>query len=90
MGCLPGAVGLPRICAVVVGLALLLRLSLGSGCSSMMLVRLRSGLLGAVCCFASATPVRVRCFLLLPAALSLDSVLPFRVVGLRSWASSPS
>ena len=54
----------------------------------MLLVRLRLGLLGAVCCFASAAPLRVRCFLPLPAALGLASVLPFGVVGPRLWAGS--
>ena len=56
----------------------------------MLSARLRLGLLGAVCCFVSAAPVRVECALPLPDALGLPSVLPFRVVGPRSWASSLS
>ena len=39
---------------------------------------------------AVSATVRVECFLPLPAALGLASVLLFRVVGLRSWAGSPS
>ena len=55
----------------------------------MLLVRLRLGLLGAVCCFVSATPVRVGLFLLLSATLGLASVLPLLVVGPRPRAGSP-
>ena len=69
---------------VAVGAVLLLLLSRVSGCSLMLFVRLRLGLLGAVCCFVSADPVRVGCFLPSPAALGLASVLLFRVVGPRS------
>ena len=60
---LSGARGLPHASVVAVGTAILLLLSLVSECSLMLLVRLRLGLLGAVCCFVSATPVRVGCFL---------------------------
>ena len=69
---------------------LLLLLSLVSGCSLILFVRLRLRLLGAVCCFASTAPACVGCSLPLPAALALASVLPFHVVGPRSWACSPS
>ena len=41
----------------------------------MLLIRLRLRLLGAVCCFVSAVPVRVGCFLPLSAALGLASVI---------------
>ena len=40
------------------GAVFFLFLSLGSGCSLMLLIRLPSGLFGVVCCFVSATPVR--------------------------------
>ena len=40
----------------------------------MLLVALRFGLLGAVCCFVSTTPVCVRRFLLFPATLGLAIV----------------
>ena len=56
----------------------------------MLFARLRLGLLGAVCCYVSATPVPVGCFLSLPATLGLASVFPFRVVDPRSWAGFPS
>ena len=58
-----------------------LLLSPVSGCSLMLLVALRFGLLGAVCCFASTASVCVGCFLLFPASLGLVRVLPFCVVG---------
>ena len=48
----------------------------------MLLVRLRLGLLGAVCCSVSATPVCVGFLLLFPATLGLASVLPFCAVSL--------
>ena len=89
-GCLSGTGCLPRASMVAVGAVLLLLLSLVSGCSLMPFVRLRLGLLGTVCCFISAAPVCVGCFLPLPAVLGVPSVLPFRVVGPRSWAGSPS
>ena len=58
----------------------------------MLFVRLHLGLLGAVCCFVSAAPVRapvrIGCFVPLPAALGFIRVLPFCVVGPRSWAGS--
>ena len=75
---------------VAVGAVLLLLLSLVSECSLMIFPRLRLGLLGAVCCFVSAAPLHVGCFLPLPAALGLAIVLPFCAVGPRSWAGSPS
>ena len=46
----------------------------------MLLIGSRLGLLGAVCCLVSASPVRIGCFLPLLAALVLASVLPFHVV----------
>ena len=53
----------PGASVVAEGVVLLLLLCLVSGCSLMLFVRLRLVLLGAVCCFFSATPVRVGCFL---------------------------
>ena len=76
-GCLSGAglpfgcPGLPGASVVDVGAVLLLLLPLGSGCNLMLFFRLHVGLLDAVCCFVSAAPVRVGCFLPLPAALGL-------------------
>ena len=61
-----------------------------SGCSLMLCIRLHLRLLGAVCCFDSAAPVRVGCFLPLPGAWGLVRVLALCAVGLRSWAGSPS
>ena len=75
---------------MAVGTVLLFLLSLVSGCSLMLFVVLRLGLLGAVCCFVSAVSVRIGCFLPLPAALDLASLLPIRFVGPRLWAGSPS
>ena len=80
--------GLPGASWVAVGVVLLLLLSLVSGCILTLFVRLRLGLLGTVCCFVSTSPVRVGCFLPLPAALGLASVLPFRVADPRLWAGS--
>ena len=57
-----------------------------SGCSLMLLGALLCTLLGAICCFISPSGVCVGCFLLLPAAHGLASVLPICVVGPRSWA----
>ena len=62
------------------GRSALLLLSLVSGRRLMLLFRSHSGLFGAVCCFISATPVRVGCFLPLIAAWGLVRVLPFCVV----------
>ena len=89
-GCLPGSGGLPGASVEAAGAVLLLLHSLVLGCDLILFNRLRLGLMGAVCCFVSVATVRVRCFLPLPAALGLASVLPFRVVGRRSWAGSPS
>ena len=71
---------------MAVGTVLLFLLSLVSGCSLMLFVVLRLGLLGAVCCFVSAVSVRIGCFLPLPAALDLAGVILFCNVGPRSWA----
>ena len=84
---LSGAGGFASV--VAVGAVLLLLRSLVSGCSLMLFVRLRLGLSGAVCCFVSAAPVCAGCFRPSPAALGLARVLPFCVVGQRSWAGSP-
>ena len=83
LGCLAGAGGLPGASMVAVRAVLFLRLFFMSGYSVMLFVRLRFGLLGAVCCFVSAAPLRVWCFVPLPAALGPASVLPLRVVGSR-------
>ena len=50
----------------------------------MLIVVLHLGLLVAVCCVVSTAPVCIGCFLLLPAALGLASVLLFCVVGPHS------
>ena len=84
----PGRISGAGVCGS--GRCALLLLSLESGCSLMFFLQLHSGLFGAVCCFASAAPVRVGCFLLLPAAWGIVRVLPFCVAGPRSWAGSPS
>ena len=95
---------LPGVSVVAVVAVLLLLLSLVLGCSLMLFVRLRLGLtcaelfqrdamvrlLGAVSCFDSAALVHIRCFLPLPAALGLTSVISFCVDGLCSRAGSLS
>ena len=53
------------------GLSALLLLSLVSGCCLMPFIRLHLGLLGAVFYFVSASPVRIGCFVPLPAAQAL-------------------
>ena len=79
-----GRWGLPGASLVVVGAEPWLLLSLVSGCSLMLIVVLHLGLLVAVCCVVSTAPVCIGCFLLLPAALGLASVLLFCVVGPHS------
>ena len=56
----------------------------------MFFIRLHLELLGAVCCFVSAAPLRIGCFVTLPAVLGFVRALPFCVVGPPSWAGSPS
>ena len=85
-----GRWGLPGPSVVAVGALPWLLLSLMSGCSLILHVALRFGLLGAVCCFVSTAPVCVGCFLLFPATVGLASVLPSCVVAPRSWAGFPS
>ena len=51
-----GRRGLPRACVVTVDAVLWLLLSILSGCSLMLFVVLRFGLLGTVCCSVSAAP----------------------------------
>ena len=70
-GSISGAGGFPGASVVAVGVVLLLLLSLLSGCGLMLLIRLHSGLFGAACYFVSAAPVRVGCFLSLPALWGL-------------------
>ena len=83
--------GLPGASVVTVGAVLLLLLSLVSGCSLMLLIRLHSGLFGAEC-FALFPPlqcalgVSCRCWLL--GALFVCTC--YCVVGPRSWAGCPS
>ena len=89
-GYLLGARDLPSTSVLSVGEVLLLLLSLVSGCSSILFLRLHSRLLGAVCCFVSAAPVCVGCFLPLLAALGLVSVVPCPVLGPRSSTGSLS
>ena len=89
-GSISGPMGLPSASIAAVGAVLLLLLSLVSGCSLILFIRLHSGLFGAVCWFVSAAPVRVGFFLPLPAAWGLVRVLPFLCCWSASWAGSAS
>ena len=88
-GGISGTGGLPGASIVAVGAVLLLLLSLVSGCSLMLFIRLHSGLFGAVCCFvAAARALGASCRCRLFGALFVCS--RSCVVGPRSWAGSPS
>ena len=83
-GYLSGARGLPGASAVAISAKLLI-----TGVRLQPCVVHLVALKAAGCCFVSAALVHVGCFLLLPVALGLSSVLLFCVAGSRSWAGFP-
>ena len=82
--CLLGAGVLPGVSVMALSAVPWLLNSLVSGGSLMLLVALRFGLLGAALLSSHCSGVRWVCFLLFPAALGPNSVLPFCVVSPRS------